>query len=64
MITAGTFLSEDKAVAWMVIVGDSVHNFADGMTVGASFAIDWRTGMATSIAVLCHELPHEFGKYS
>ena len=50
-------------MAWMLLIGDTVHNFADGMTIGASFAVDWQTGMATSIAILCHELPHEFGKY-
>ena len=45
----------------MVTVGDSVHNFADGLAMGASFAVDVNTGMATSLAVLFHELPHEFG---
>ena len=45
----------------MVTVGDSVHNFADGLAIGTSFAIDVNTGMATFLAVLFHELPHEFG---
>jgi len=52
----------DKSVAWMVMVGDAVHNFADGLAVGASFAQSWQTGLSTSIAVFCHELPHEFGQ--
>ncbi len=50
------------AIAWIVVIGDSVHNFADGMAIGAAFTVDWQFGVATSIAVLCHELPHEFGK--
>ena len=45
----------------MVTVGDSVHNFADGLAMGASLAVDVNTGMATFLAVLFHELPHEFG---
>jgi len=46
----------------MVMVGDAVHNFADGLAVGASFTVNWQTGVSTSIAVFCHELPHEFGQ--
>ena len=57
-------MSGDSSVAWMVTVGDAVHNFADGLAVGASFTSGWQTGLATSIAVFCHELPHEFGQPS
>jgi len=55
-------LSGDTSVAWMVTIGDAVHNVADGLAIGASFAVDWQTGLSTSIAVFCHELPHEFGE--
>lgn len=51
-------------VAFMVILGDGLHNITDGMAIGAAFAIDPVTGMATALAVLCHELPHELGDFA
>merc|ERR1712200_139715 len=48
----------------MVIIGDAVHNFADGVAIGAAFSMGYATGLSTSIAVLCHELPHEIGDFA
>ncbi|KAH8234889.1 hypothetical protein KR032_005111 [Drosophila birchii] len=51
-------------VAFMVIIGDGLHNLTDGLAIGAAFATDPVTGFATAFAVLCHELPHELGDFA
>jgi len=50
-----------SSVAWMIILGDTIHNFADGIAIGVSFTSSLGIGASTSIAVFFHEVPHEFG---
>ncbi|XP_075265096.1 metal cation symporter ZIP14-like isoform X3 [Convolutriloba macropyga] len=51
-------------VAWMVIFGDGIHNFIDGLAIGAAFVTSTVAGMSTSVAVICEELPHELGDFA
>ncbi|XP_046860242.1 uncharacterized protein LOC124453473 [Xenia sp. Carnegie-2017] len=51
-------------VAWMIIIGDGLHNFIDGLAIGASFTGSVITGVSTSFAVMCEELPHELGDFA
>lgn len=46
-----------------VLVGDSIHNFCDGVLIAAAFIADTRLGVATAVAVIAHEIPQEVGDY-
>ena len=48
----------------MIIIGDTIHNITDGIAIGAAFSQDIGGGLSTSIAVFCHELPHELGRFT
>ncbi|UYV81323.1 SLC39A5 [Cordylochernes scorpioides] len=53
-----------SAMAMMVIMGDGLHNMCDGLAIGTAFTKSMATGISTSIAVFCHELPHEMGDFA
>lgn len=48
---------------WSVLVGDSIHNFCDGIIIAAAFLVDTNLGIATAAAVVAHEIPQEVGDY-
>ena len=49
------------AGGWAVLLGDSVHAFGDGVLVAGAFMADLRLGLAATLAVLVHEVPHHMG---
>jgi len=51
----------EKTLGVMNLVGDGVHNFIDGMVIAGSFLISLPLGLATTIAVIAHEIPQEIG---
>ena len=48
---------------WTVLLGDSIHNFCDGIIIAAAFLADTRLGVVTSLAIIAHEIPQEVGDY-
>jgi zinc and cadmium transporter len=45
------------------ILGDAIHNFIDGMVIGASYLVSPTLGLSTTIAVLFHEIPQELADF-
>jgi zinc and cadmium transporter len=54
----------EKASAFLVLVGDSIHNALDGVLIGAAFLTDVRLGIVTGIAAMAHEIPQEVGDFA
>jgi zinc and cadmium transporter len=50
-------------VALMNLIGDVVHNFIDGLIIGASYLVSIPVGIATTAAVIFHEVPQEIGDF-
>jgi zinc and cadmium transporter len=48
----------------LILIGDSIHNFVDGVLIAAAFLTDIQLGIVTSIAVIAHEIPQEVGDFA
>jgi zinc and cadmium transporter len=52
-----------KPAGPMILIGDGLHNFTDGILLAAAFMTDARLGMVTTLAVVVHEIPREMGDF-
>ena len=56
--------SNMKSAGTLIILGDSIHNFVDGVLIAAAFLTDVQLGIVTSLAVAAHEIPQEVGDFA
>lgn len=47
----------------MITVGDTFHNFVDGILIAAAFLADFNLGVVTALAIIAHEIPQEVGDF-
>lgn len=48
---------------WLIVIGDIIHNFVDGIAIGSSFNKSLKNGMNVSLSVILEELPHELSNF-
>ena len=56
--------SDAKSAGALIILGDGIHNFVDGVLIAAAFLTDVHLGIVTSLAVATHEIPQEVGDFA
>lgn len=54
---------EKKTIIPLIIIGDIIHNFIDGVAMAGTFLISVPLGIVTSLAVAAHEIPQEIGDF-
>jgi zinc and cadmium transporter len=54
---------EAGKAGWMILVGDGMHNFTDGILIAAAFLADPGLGLVTGLAIIAHEIPQEIGDF-
>ena len=54
---------KNKATGTLILVGDTIHNFVDGILITAAFMTDIHLGIVTALAIAAHEIPQELGDF-
>ena len=55
--------NDANATGMMVLIGDAMHNFVDGVLIAAAFLTDIHLGIVTAFAIAAHEIPQEVGDF-
>ena len=56
-------LGDHGRSGWMIVAGDSFHNFTDGVIIASAFLADPKLGLVTALAIVAHEIPQEIGDF-
>lgn len=56
--------SGQTSAGTLILIGDGIHNFVDGVLISAAFLTDIHLGIVTSVAVASHEIPQEVGDFA
>ena len=54
---------EAGKAGWMILVGDGMHNFTDGILIAAAFIANPKLGLVTGLAIIAHEIPQGIGDF-
>lgn len=54
---------DGKRSGTMIMIGDTFHNFVDGIIIAAAFMTDIHLGIVTALAIIAHEIPQEVGDF-
>ncbi len=63
-ISSDVHYHDKDASGTLIIIGDAVHNFVDGILIAAAFMTDIDLGIVTALAVATHEIPQEIGDFA
>jgi zinc and cadmium transporter len=53
-----------RTAGTLILIGDALHNFIDGVVIASAFIVSMPLGLATSLAVIAHEVPQEIGDFA